>query len=112
MTAKEHLVKITYNKEVYCYGAGNYGKTVAYSLMDIDADFKGFIVTNKNEISDYLMKRKVYSIDKLNLSAHSVILVCVHPFISGELDIVNHYIQIFFLIFLLHLFHKVMLLLL
>lgn len=86
MTAKEHLVKITYNKEVYCYGAGNYGKTVAYSLMDIDADFKGFIVTNKNEISDYVMKRKVYSIDKLNLSAHSVILVCVHPFISGELE--------------------------
>ena len=54
MTAKEQLVNITLDKEVYCYGAGNYGKTVAYSLIDINVDFKGFIVTNKNNVSNYV----------------------------------------------------------
>lgn len=58
MTAKEQLVNITLDKEVYCYGAGNYGKTVAYSLIDINVDFKGFIVTNKNNVSNYVMKKK------------------------------------------------------
>ncbi len=86
MTAKEQLVNITLDKEVYCYGAGNYGKTVAYSLIDINVDFKGFIVTNKNNVSNYVMKKKVYSIDEINVSANSVILVCVNSFICGELE--------------------------
>ena len=49
VNSKDELFKIIKDKNVYCYGAGNYGKALAYILYDMDVDLKGFIVTNKKE---------------------------------------------------------------
>lgn len=45
---KENLKNIIGDKQIYCYGAGTYGKIVGYALLDMKIHFRGYLVSNKD----------------------------------------------------------------
>lgn len=85
VNSKDELFKIIKDKNVYCYGAGNYGKALAYILYDMDVDLKGFIVTNKKESFNILLGKPIFQIDKLIISDDDCILVSVNEMLQDEI---------------------------
>ena len=86
MSARERLKKITSGKKIWCYGAGNYGKTVAYALLNIGADLKGFIVTSKEGCRDTVLHKPVYELASLTIGKDDRILICVNTMLQMEME--------------------------
>lgn len=85
MTAKDKLVQWAKEKKVYCYGAGNYGKIVAYALMDLKVDFKGFLVTDGENNSATVLHKPVVELKAFDNSEDKLILVCASLLFRQEM---------------------------
>lgn len=86
MMIKEKLKKIIDNKKIYCYGAGNYGKIVGYALLDMKIDFKGFVVSNKNDKLNTLLGKPICELNELNITDSDYILITVNQMLQCELE--------------------------
>lgn len=86
MGAREKLIDLVRGKNVYCYGAGNYGKIVAYALMDIGIQQKGFIVTDKSKSPDRVLKIPVLDLEQSAIGEDDIVLICANSLIQAEIE--------------------------
>lgn len=85
MNVKEELKSLTFGKKIYCYGAGYYGKIVAYALMDIQVKFEGFVVTQRSDNQQRILHKPVIEVNDIPSSDNNLILVCVSNLLQGEI---------------------------
>lgn len=95
---KENLKNIIGDKQIYCYGAGTYGKIVGYALLDMKIHFRGYLVSNKDVKLRTVLGKPVWELDKINISESDFILITVNEMLQSELEnelkkrnIVNYY---------------------
>ena len=83
---KENLKNIIGDKQIYCYGAGTYGKIVGYALLDMKIHFRGYLVSNKDVKLRTVLGKPVWELDKINISESDFILITVNEMLQSELE--------------------------
>lgn len=75
-----NLVKIAScnrNKDIYLYGAGNYGKLLAMELNDRGIKIKGFLVSKRNNNPNEIYGYPVYTLAEYKKSVHDYVIPAV-----------------------------------
>lgn len=78
------------HSDVFLYGAGDYGKQAAISLLENKEVFDGFVVTS-NPDKTHLLNKKVYQIDKLSVSNPSFVICINEKYHSDILNTIAKY---------------------
>jgi rhamnosyltransferase len=65
-------------RNVYIYGAGDYGISCLKLLNDIDLKPSGFIVTQKDKESDYLMNNRIWDVNEVELEKEDGVIIAVN----------------------------------
>ncbi len=86
MTAKEELSSIVKERKIYCYGAGEYGKVVGYALMEMHADFEGYLVSDICNSPDTVLRKKVVRFEKTILKKGDLVLICANVLIREQIQ--------------------------
>ena len=81
-----NLKNIIGDKQIYCYGAGTYGKIVGYALLDMKIHFRGYLVSNKDVKLRTVLGKPVWELDKINISESDFILITVNEMLQSELE--------------------------
>ena len=84
---KENLKNIIGDKQIYCYGAGTYGKIVGYALLDMKIHFRGYLVSNKDVKLRTVLGKPVWELDKINISESDFIGVSSDTISASTLGI-------------------------
>lgn len=85
MAVKDELIELVRGKKVYCYGAGEYGKIVAYALQDMNIFLEGFIVTHNINHMKAVLGKPVWELDAIESLDNAIILICVNNMIQREI---------------------------
>lgn len=76
---------ISEEKEIYIYGAGNYGKELYNKLVALDIYVKGFLVSDSSQSGKLCLGRRIIAIDEYNRGQKGLVIVAVSPKIEREI---------------------------